>query len=189
MILDALLIAKLVIFLFIVSSPFYDGATAFSFARNDIVKLLLLLIVIGLAFVDLQLAILAAIAFFIILIYTLPHVAGPKETAVQISSTVISAEEEIAPIPPVQVDQVQYEPEPEHEVTRDIPQTMYEFPDVRCVAPVQANNAYINESITNHYLDEKIKPYEQYISQLTNQNYLEAVSNSAYLQPDAENIY
>jgi hypothetical protein len=182
---DALLFAKLAIFLFIVSSPFYDGAKAFSFARNDIVKLLLLLIVIGLAFVDLQLAILAAIAFFIILIYTLPNIAGPppKDDTIQhnSSSTTVFTK---AAIPPVYEEPLTITPEaPEEDAMRDIPQTMFEFPDTRCAAPVEANQAYMNDSISNHYLDEKIKPYEQFISQLTNQDYLEAVSTSAYLMP------
>jgi hypothetical protein len=179
---DALLVAKLAIFLFIVSSPFYDGAKAFSFARNDIVKLLLLLIVIGLAFVDLQLAILAAIAFFIILIYTLPNIAEPpKDVAIKASRSTVFTETDILPM---YEEPVEIAPEaPEEVEMRDIPQTMFEFPDARCAVPVEANHAYMNDSINNHYLDDKIKPYEQYISQLTNQDYLEAVSNAAYLMP------
>jgi hypothetical protein len=170
---DAMLAIKLVVFVFIVTSPFYDGAKVFAFAKNDLVKFLLLLIVIGLAFVDLQLAILAAIAFFIILIYTLPTVVTAKElpplqpmyTAPLLApASIIHQEEEDKP---------------------DVPQTMYDFPDARCSVPVEANDAYVNESINNHYLDEKIKPYEQYIAQLTNEEFLESVSNAAYLRPEA----
>jgi hypothetical protein len=177
---DAMLAIKLVVFVFIVTSPFYDGAKVFAFAKNDLVKFLLLLVVIGLAFVDLQLAILAAIAFFIILIYTLPTVVTAKElpplqplyTAPLLApASIIHEEEDKADFTEV--------------IQRDVPQTMYDFPDARCSVPVEANDAYVNESINNHYLDEKIKPYEQYIAQLTNEEFLESVSNAAYLRPEA----
>lgn len=182
---DAMLAIKLVVFVFIVTSPFYNGAKVFAFAKNDFVKFLLLLVVIGLAFVDLQLAILAAIAFFIILIYTLPTVVTAKElpppkpmyTAPLLApASIIHQELE---------EEEDDKPDFIEVIQRDVPQTMYDFPDARCSVPVETNDAYMNESISNHYLDEKIKPYEQYIAQLTNEEFLESVSNAAYLRPEA----
>lgn len=181
---DAMLAIKLVVFVFIVTSPFYDGAKVFAFAKNDLVKFLLLLVVIGLAFVDLQLAILAAIAFFIVLIYTLPTVVKAKELPPQPMYTAAL----LAPAPIIhQEPEEDLEDKPDfiEVIQRDVPQTMYDFPDARCSVPVEANDAYVNESINNHYLDEKIKPYEQYIAQLTNEEFLESVSNAAYLRPEA----
>jgi hypothetical protein len=179
---DAMLAIKLVVFVFIVTSPFYDGAKVFAFAKNDFVKFLLLLVVIGLAFVDLQLAILAAIAFFIILIYTLPTVVTAKELPPKPMYTAPF----LAPAPVIlQEPEEEDKPDFIEVIQRDVPQTMYDFPDARCSVPVEANDAYVNESITNHYLDEKIKPYEQYIAQLTNEEFLESVSNAAYLRPEA----
>ena len=179
---DAMLVIKLVVFVFIVTSPFYDGAKVFAFAKNDLVKFLLLLVVIGLAFVDLQLAILAAIAFFIILIYTLPTVVTAKELP---RPQPMYTAPLLAPAPVIQEDPEEDQPDFIEVIQRDVPQTMYDFPDARCSVPVEANDAYVNESINNHYLDEKIKPYEQYIAQLTNEEFLESVSNAAYLRPGA----
>jgi hypothetical protein len=181
---DAMLAIKLVVFVFIVTSPFYDGAKVFAFAKNDLVKFLLLLVVIGLAFVDLQLAILAAIAFFIILIYTLPTVVTAKELP---PPKPLYTAPLLAPASVIYQEPEEEEDKPDfiEVIQRDVPQTMYDFPDTRCSVPVEANDAYVNESINNHYLDEKIKPYEQYISQLTNEEFLESVSNAAYLQPAA----
>ena len=180
---DAMLAIKLVVFVFIVTSPFYDGAKVFAFAKNDLVKFLLLLVVIGLAFVDLQLAILAAIAFFIVLIYTLPTVVTAKELHPQPQPMYTAPL--LAPASIIYQEPEEDKPDFIEAIQRDVPQTMYDFPDTRCSVPVEANDAYVNESINNHYLDEKIKPYEQYIAQLTNEEFLESVSNAAYLRPAA----
>ena len=132
---DAMLVIKLVVFVFIVTSPFYDGAKAFAFAKNDLVKFLLLLVVIALAFVDLQLAILAAIAFFIILIYTLPTVVTAKELPPQprytAPASIIHQEEP-------EEDSEEDQPDFIEVIQRDVPQTMYDFPDTRCSVPVEA---------------------------------------------------
>lgn len=183
---DAMMVIKLIVFVFIVTSPFYDGAKVFAFAKNDLVKFLLLLVVIALAFVDLQLAILAAIAFFIILIYTLPTVVTAKELPpLQPLYTAPASIIQQEPEGDSEEDSEEDQPDFIEDIQRDVPQTMYDFPDTRCSVPVEANDAYVNESINNHYLDEKIKPYEQYIAQLTNEEFLESVSNAAYLRPEA----
>jgi hypothetical protein len=76
------------------------------------------------------------------------------------------------PLPPDHIPDVNSE---------HVMQTMYEFPPAQCDTPHEANDSYMNETIMTYYLDEKIKPYEDFISQLTNEELLEAVSNGAYI--------
>jgi len=60
-------------------------------------------------------------------------------------------------------------------------QNMYEFPDARCVAPRSENDATMNDKVITYFLDDKIKPYEEFIAQLTSKELLDSVSNGAYI--------
>lgn len=66
-------------------------------------------------------------------------------------------------------------------------QNMYNFPKVECPIPPEANDAFMNDSIMQYYINEKIKPYEEFIAQLTNQELLDSVSNGAYLDGSLKN--
>lgn len=72
---------------------------------------------------------------------------------------------------------------PEHDRPSDemVMQNMYEFPDARCVAPRETDDATLNDKVITYFLDEKIKPYEEFIAQLTNHELLDSVSNGAYI--------
>jgi hypothetical protein len=217
---DILLIAKIVLFAFIISSPFYNVAEVFSFMDNAFMKITILIFIVGCSFIDLQLAIVLAVAFFILVmsmnatyvkkaVYTnnvpsdnrmLPSSSdivssaapldGPNEGPNEGPNDGFVADEMTATSSPyVHVEQafepMTHVPMPEQEYSDQsspmVMQNMYEFPDARCVAPRTENDASMNDKVITYFLDDKIKPYEEFIAQLTSKELLDSVSNGAYI--------
>lgn len=181
---SVMLAIKIFVFAFIITSPFYNVGEVFFFLNNVYFKIILLLITVSVSFIDLQLAIIMAIAFFIIVINfnnTKPNIKV-KPIDVIPHSPAVSVE----PLPSsiaYEVPSVQAQPYEIEAAAKDddnIMQTMYEFPKAECNVPKEANDAYVNDSISGYYLDDKIKPYEEFISQLTSKELLDSVSNGAY---------
>jgi hypothetical protein len=190
-----LLSSKIAIFTFIITSPFYNVAETFAFANNIIVKVLFLALIVGVTFIDLQLAILLAIAFFILMMnlnnnvvinatapapaYAYAHSPAAYSDAV---TPYFDSEDDGSFGASITVPPVPLPPDHIPETNSEhVMQTMYEFPPAQCDTPHEANDSYMNETIMTYYLDEKIKPYEDFISQLTNEELLDAVSNGAYI--------
>lgn len=225
---DFVIVVKLALFVFIVTSPFYNVGSVFSFLDNILAKIVILLLIVAASFADMQLALVAAIAFFILMLHfntskvsnkqqvplvglapvdmtfqhamsDIPRLGHNLETSPivdivypnqkgQMTQSQSQARAQMHPgydletisMPPVPIDAL---PSVEQGMSSaKVMHNMYEFPEVKCKAPVEANDAFMNETMVNYYLDPKIKPYEDFISQLTNEDLLDSVSNGAFLQ-------
>lgn len=207
-----LLAAKVALFAFIVTSPFYNVGQVFSFMNNIIVKVFLLGLIVAASFVDLQLAIVLAIAFFILMLNLNNEIIKPSAllrspsasssvnpheplfstypfdvqtlTPAFSADTITSPKTGLEPLPPLQnlAAIPQKKGADVEELSKElVMQNMYEFPSAECETPREATDAYMNQTIMTYYLDEKIKPYEEFITQLTNEELLQSVSNGAYL--------
>lgn len=219
---DIVLISlKTILFLFILSSPFYNVQDVFYFLDVFPAKIILLVIIIIASFIDLQLAILASIAFFILLLtfannnitrsrvftndsdnkyitkmpLTIPMVTSDSEFLKKklIENNLPPKIENKNPnfmkyIEPTTLPTSQsFQCKIKEDIIQDIEnlqkptmQTMYSFPDVDCKTPKEANNDYMNRAQVDYTLDQKIKPYEEFISQMTNLETLDNVCNAAY---------
>lgn len=241
---------KTLLFLFILSSPFYNVHDVFYFLNNLPAKILLLALIVVSSFIDLQLAIIMAISFFILLMsfnhnvsqgmqlpsvknvrYTrsiIPITPSPYKKASQcnmsasydlndiqekdtninmcISNRLDGSVDDAYKIYPghtmqYNVNEMQakdngfippphgyldttlasiqkYDTLPDIDTSKAM-HTMYEFPDVQCNTPKEANNEYMNNAQVNYTLDERIKPYEDFISQITDMSALDSLSNAA----------
>lgn len=207
---DAVLLTlKITLFAFIITSPFYNLGSALAFLDNVFAKMLILSLIVGASFVDLQLAIILAIAFFILMMSFNYRVVASKSTGAPApprTKEVISPHEPIRTtypslldagitpafsgmviphnpidVPTTSIPHVDATPTEDKPSMGLVMQNMYEFPPAECQAPREASDSFMNESIMTYYLDEKIKPYEDFIAQLTNEELLESVSNGAYL--------
>jgi hypothetical protein len=168
---------------------------------------------------DMQLALVAAIAFFILMLhFNTVKVSKTQDSdaykqglhglhglhgldglqagsltgsvAAPLDAPLDHVNDDMLPQPSINADTITVPPVPVEPLPRieqgpseaRVMHNMYEFPEVKCKAPVEATDAYMNEGVEQYYLDAKIKPYEDFISQLTNEELLESVSNGAFLQ-------
>lgn len=202
---DTIIISlKISLFIFIITSPFYNVGSAFSFLNNIFAKIILLGLIIAATFFDLQLAIIMAIAFFILMMNlnnqviskptlaptlsphepifsTYPHDVAQLTPAFSADPVFPFAEDTAQPFQHIPVE----ESDSKHEL---VMQNMYEFPPAECNTPKESNDAYMNQSMMGYYLDEKIKPYEDFVSQLTSEELLDSVSNGAYLVSEKNSL-
>jgi hypothetical protein len=208
-----LLAAKVALFAFIITSPFYNVGQVFSFMNNIFAKIFLLGLIVAASFVDLQLAIVLAIAFFILMLNLNNEIIKPSALLRSPSASSVNLHESLLSTYPFDVQTLTpafsadtittptpktgLEPLPPLQNLAAIPQkkgadveelskelvmqNMYDFPPAECETPREATDAYMNQTIMTYYLDEKIKPYEEFITQLTNEELLQSVSNGAYL--------
>ena len=168
----ALLVAKIAFFVYIVLSPFINHKPI-SFLNTLPAKILLLIIIVGVSFVDLQLAIIMTLAFLI------PIINLNKEAIFGIKH---------APMGPPGLSEhfsVGLPREALASDTRTPPytDTMSEFPDSkadRCDA-YKPEREKISNDLYDLYIDPKIKPYEMYIRALSHPDALNNAAESAVL--------
>lgn len=147
------LVMKLVLFAFIILSPVIDFKNIQGM-NNLIIKILLLAIIIGMCFVDFQLALIATIAFLILIINLNNNILNMSYNKQQIDNFYNGA----SPLdshfsPPIQIP-------------KDVDQTQ----NIICQ---NSSKSDINKDIISHYIDDKIKPYEVFISMMTDKTALE----------------
>lgn len=214
-----LLFFKTLILIFILSSPFYNVQQVFYFLNNFPAKILLLILVIGVSFIDIQLAIITSIAFFILLISFIQHkdinklnkiktnpilsqnitvkqqiqddysknvisntYKGTDETNIYTIDNNANIETPKGALDNIIAPITRYDDMPDIQKLYNNPgHTMYNFPDNKCNMPRQANNEYMNNAQISYTLDEKIKPYEEFIYQMTNLDSLENMCNAGYV--------
>lgn len=226
-----LLTLKTMLFIFIISSPFYNVYDIFFFLDNLPAKVIMLILLICASFIDLQLAIIGAVAYFILLIlFNKRHIenssiVSSRNTSINKIKTMFQAPapfhmnmtnkdsllvmgqctdvglpDNVATSTEYKVNENGYIPPPHGSSdlqtapiakydkmqtdidTSNVMHTMYEFPDAKCETPKEANTEYMNEARMLYTLDEKVKPYEDFISQLTNLGDLDNMCNAAILQ-------
>lgn len=165
----ALLAAKVAFFVYILLSPFVDHR-AVAFLNALPAKILLLAIIVGASFVDLQLAIIMTLAFLILIInLNKEAIFGIRNAGVP---TVGISEHFAVNLPTPGRDAIASD-------TRDPPEsdTMTAFPD-RCDA-FNGDRERVSKDLYDLYIDPKIKPYEMYIKALSHPDAIENAADSA----------
>lgn len=152
---DAPVIMKAIVFVFILLSPFVDYSYL-SWAHSVPAKMILLFAIVAASFYDLQLAILMTLAFLLLNIHLNREVVFGRRGPVPISTVA-------API--------------EHFAAADV---VSEFPDA-CDARAEDRDR-ISRDLYDLYIDAKIKPYEEYIRHLSDPSKLADAADSAMLQ-------
>lgn len=166
-----LLVAKIAFFVYIVLSPFINHAPI-SFLNTLVAKILLLAIIVGASFADLQLAIVMTLAFLILIInlnkeaiFGIKNTPGSQMPSMSEHFSVGLPREALAP------DSKKFEPPTSNNVTT--------FPD-QCDS-FKEDREKISKDLYDLYIDPKIKPYEMYIKALSNPESVENAGESAVL--------
>jgi hypothetical protein len=194
------LVLKVLIFLYIIASPFINPKNL-SLLNTIPVKVLLLILIVASAFYDFQLAILLTIAFFVLLINfnrqqfssLLPGsqavALAPVPVAVaQLPITSETIPRKILPeITEKPTDNLLVARTPlaiqmQDNITQVIApytgETAYEFPNEKCnTKPFEDTS--ISNHLINYYIDPKVKPYEVYIRMLTSSENLESAQTNS----------
>jgi energy-coupling factor transporter transmembrane protein EcfT len=144
-------IIKIILLIYIIISPFLDYKY-FTIANTFAFKLILIIVIAAVSFIDLQLAILLTLAFLILVI----NLNVPKSP--------LTPSTPLAPRFPLSENFAVGLPQ----------QTISEFPDKCNTQPFDDDN--INTDMYNIYIDPKIKPYENYIKQLSSPDLIEKAS-------------
>lgn len=180
-----LLSIKVIIFAFIITSPFYNVGATFSVFDNIFAKVLLLGLVIVASFVDMQLAIIMAIALFIMLMSINNEVINKAKPE---TKQAVASNAKLDTQPTVSMEDVneQLHATPAHAMQVPLPAPAAAHfssvaPYVHEEGANEATKSDMNQTIIGYYLDNRIKPYEDLITQITSKQLLDSVSTSAVL--------
>lgn len=166
---DVILVLKIVVLAYILVSPFVDHSVI-SFVNATPVKVLLLIAIILVSFIDLHLAMLFMIAFLILLINlykkdlqnlknTIPRKHNMMPNTHQNVKEHMVRGQSIMPIPS----------ENEHiEKFSDqhVRQTIAEFPAPYCPGKDYGHNS-ISDQLYLMKIDDRVKPFEEYVRRLS----------------------
>lgn len=198
------LVLKVLIFLYIIASPFINPKNL-SLLNTIPVKVLLLVLIVASAFYDFQLAILLTIAFFVLLInFNRQQFASllPGSAPVPVAMAPVPVPVASAPVTPETIPrkilpEITEKPTPtdnllvartplaiqmQDNITQVIApysgETAYEFPNEKCnTKPFEDTS--ISNHLINYYIDPKVKPYEVYIRMLTSSENLESAQTNS----------
>lgn len=149
---DVVLISKVILFIFILLSPFIKFNTL-TFLNNVIIKILLVITLLVLCFVDFQLALIATIAFLILVINMNNNMLiDIKKKMDNFTNSKESDNEQLK----------SYFSTPSVNIPKDIDMSK----NFVCQSSVKNN---MNNDMLTYYIDDKIKPYDVFISMLTNE--------------------
>lgn len=153
-----LLVFKLLLFIFIILSPVISFK-GLLFLDNIIIKIILLAIIIGFCFIDFQLALIATIAFLILIINLNNNILMASQKRPHVD-TYVNKDKQLSPL------DLQFQPPVK--IPEDIDQTQ----NIVCQNTIKTN---VNEDLLGLYIDEKIKPYEVFIKMMTDDKALDKV--------------
>jgi hypothetical protein len=158
-----LLVLKLLLLIFIILSPILSFK-GLLFLDNIVIKIVLLAIIIGFCFIDFQLALIATMAFLILIINLNNNILmasqGLQQHQQQYIDTFVNKEKQLNPI------DLQFRPPIPVPIPDDIDQTQ----NIVCQNKIKTN---VNESLLGLYIDDKIKPYEVFIQMMTDEHALD----------------
>jgi hypothetical protein len=161
-------LVKTIIVFFILCLVFFDISTSLGVLNNKLFKIVLLLAILATLYFDLHCGILLTILFLMLLI--------------QFNTTTLDAIESkkfelfLASVP--------------SEYKKEEPITQFQ-PQNQKIKLVECDNKKKNEisnDIFDYTVDTKVKPYEVFVKMLTTKDHLDNASNSAYLQPEPEDL-
>lgn len=161
---DLLTVVKSVIVLYIVFSVVYDFNDLLSFLDNKLSKFVIILIILAVTYFDLHTGILLTVAFLILIIqFNATAINQNKNLEFFLSSL------------PADFDK----DEKDSEEVKTFKQSL------------ECDNVKKNEisnDIFDYQIDSKVKPYEVFVKMLTTKDHLDNASNSAFLQPEPEEL-
>jgi hypothetical protein len=159
---------KTVIVFCIVCLVFFDISVNFKFLNNKLFKIVFLFAILAALYYDLHSGILLTILFLMLLIQfnttTLDAIDAIKNKRMELFLASMPSEYE------------------RHEKDETITQNH---------KVVECDNEKKNEisnDIFDYSVDTKVKPYEVFVKMLTTKDHLDNASNSAFLQPDPEDL-
>lgn len=197
------LVLKVLIFLYIIASPFINPKNL-SLLNTIPVKVLILILIVVSAFYDFQLAILLTIAFFVLLINfnrqqfssLFPGAQAPVPIPVPVPVThLLQVSPETIPrkiLPEITENQtptdnllvartplaIQMQDNINATIAPYSGETAYDFPNEKCnTKPFEDTG--INNHLINYYIDPKVKPYEVYIRMLTSSDNLQSAQTNS----------
>ena len=202
------LVLKVLIFLYIIASPFINPKNL-SLLNTIPAKVILLILIVVSAFYDFQLAILLTIAFFVLLINFNRQQFSSLMPGSQVQVPMQQAQAPMqAPLPVTHLSQVSPETIPRKilpEITEPTPTDnllvartplAIQMQDNinATIAPYSGDTAYefpdekcntkpfedtsISNHLINYYIDPKVKPYEVYIRMMTSSENLESAQTN-----------
>lgn len=186
-----LLIIKIVLFICIIISPFINYSL-FLFFNRTFIKITILLIIVGLSFWDIQIAILVMILFLIVVV-SMNKIQVKGLTIVdkpQVIPQVIPQKESFTEEMAHQMIPNKYKEEFMQEQNKDATfpkvdennysQTIANFPQPYC-GDILYDPTLISDSINNYSLDFRTKPYEEYIQKIASNESLFNIQNNSII--------
>ena len=162
---QALLVAKVFVFIYILISPLINHKKYIPFMNALLAKTIFVIIIAIVGFIDLQLAILLAIALFVLII-------NFNKDKISISNFTPMTASAVTPLDIKKNDNPPYMGETIHDVS-----------DVNAMCNAKPfEDTQISDDLMTHFIDERTKPYETYIRQLTNGNYLIDVQTNSFIK-------
>lgn len=176
------MIVKIIILIYIVISSAINHRYL-AFVNDTPIKVLMLISIVLISFIDLQLAILITVAFLIMLINVYKLQLGP----IKRKSAVVTSEEQNKKVLAEVVKQ-EVKPNPEivsHEGRRmlerftedDVHQTISTFPEPYCPGVGQEVQD-ISQHMFSISTDDRVKPFEEYIRKLSPEQGLHAIQDN-----------
>lgn len=168
----SLWVIKSILVLYIVVSPFFNHKELW-FMHHILFKISMLLLIIAASFIDMQLAIILAIAFLVMIVNTNKH-----EIMMLIKSPA-PLQESAAAATTTAAAVVQEESAPTHTYTYTDDQEDDQIPEAYC--PGHANPD-LSGSILAHMTtqDSRIKPFEEFVNVLSPNESLENIQSNLF---------
>lgn len=164
---DLLSLVKVLIVVYIVFSVFFEFNTKLTFLNTKLFKIIFLFVVLFVTYYDLHTGILLIVAFLILTIQfnvvELDVINNQKNLEFFLSSIPADYNKN----------------EKDSEDVKNLKQSL------------ECDNKKKNEisnDIFDYQIDNKVKPYEVFVKMLTTKDHLDNASNSAFLQPEPEEL-
>jgi hypothetical protein len=153
-------IIKVIFFILIVLSPFISYP---KFLNNQFLLIIFVILIIIASFIDIQLSIIMTIGFLILMINL------NKDKIKKIKKESYS-----------QPENIYNSPEMTEIKTPPFFETMVKMPKTHC-NDMRFYKNQVSNDLFDLYIDDKVKPYEEFIKKLTNPTHLDIVQNNEIL--------
>ena len=164
---DLLSLVKILIVVYIVFSVFFEFSNMLTLLDNKFSKIVLLLAILVVTYYDLHTGILLTVAFLILIIQL-------NSTSLDLINHNKNLEFFLSSIP-ADYDKDEKDPEDVKKLKQSL----------------ECDNVKKNEisnDIFDYQIDNKVKPYEVFVKMLTTKDHLDNASNSAFLQPEPNEL-
>ena len=164
---DLLSLVKILIVVYIVFSVFFEFNNMLTLLDNKFSKIVLLLAILVVTYYDLHTGILLTVAFLILIIQL-------NSTSLDLINHNKNLEFFLSSIP-ADYDKDEKDPEDVKKLKQSL----------------ECDNVKKNEisnDIFDYQIDNKVKPYEVFVKMLTTKDHLDNASNSAFLQPEPNEL-